>query len=129
LLSVEHPADPTSNALMADLRGEPPAAPSTGTTYVYGHACHHHVCPFTNLKDATVGDPIVVTTPAGVLNYQINRIGLSPRSANSLPAWASDSTITDRIVLITCQYEQGDISTNNIVVAATLTSAVPRPAP
>jgi hypothetical protein len=134
-VSSHQPVDPPNhtpkqwNTAAWVIQAAYPSAPSTGTTYVYGHACHHHVCPFTKLKDATVGDPIVVTTPAGVLNYQINRIGLSPRSARSLPAWASDSTITNRIVLVTCQYEQGDISINNIVVAATLTSAVPRAAP
>jgi hypothetical protein len=100
-----------------------PAAPSTGTTYVYGHACHHHVCPFTNLKDAAVGDPVVVTTPSRVLGYRIDRIGSSPRSASSLPPWAADSTVKNRIVLVTCEYESGDTSINNIVVVANLVSA------
>lgn len=100
-----------------------PAAPSTGTTYVYGHACHHHICPFTNLKDAAVGDPVVVTTPSRVLSYRIDRIGSSPRSASSLPPWASDSTVKNRIVLVTCEYESGDTSINNIVVVANLVSA------
>jgi LPXTG-site transpeptidase (sortase) family protein len=100
-----------------------PAAPSTGTTYIYGHACHHHVCPFTNLKNAAVGDPVVVTTPSGVLSYRITRIGLSPRSADSLPNWAALSTTPNRLVLVTCQFEQGDLSVNNIVVAASLASA------
>jgi hypothetical protein len=100
-----------------------PAAPSTGTTYVYGHACHHHVCPFTDLKNAAVGDPVVVSTPSGALNYRIGRIGLSSRSADSLPSWAANSTIPNRIVLVTCEYEQGDTSVNNIVVVANLESA------
>jgi LPXTG-site transpeptidase (sortase) family protein len=102
-----------------------PASPSSGTTYVYGHACHYHVCPFTNLKQARVGDSIVVTTPTGVLRYSVNRIGRSPKSANSLPAWASDSTVANRLVLVTCEFEQGDTSTNNIIVVARLTSATP----
>jgi len=45
---------------------------------------------------------------------------LSPKSASSLPTWASDSTVPDRVVLVTCAYEQGDTSTNNIVVTARL---------
>jgi sortase family protein len=106
-----------------------PAAPSTGTTYIYGHACHHHVCPFTDLKDASLGDAVVVTTPTGVLNYGITRIGLSSRSARSLPNWASDSTVTNRIVLVTCEYELGDTSVNNIVVVASLNSPAPTTAP
>jgi hypothetical protein len=102
-----------------------PAVPSTGTTYVYGRACHHHICPFTNLKTAAVGDPVVVTTPTGTLTYAVLRVGLSPKTANSLPNWASDSTIKNRVVLVTCEFENGDTSTNNIVIVAELTSSKP----
>ncbi|MBO0885243.1 MAG: class F sortase, partial [Mycobacterium sp.] len=98
-----------------------PATPAKGTTYVYGHACHYHVCPFTNLVDAKPGDQIRVKTRAGTRVYTIARTGLSPKSARSLPSWASDSTVPNRIVLVTCAYEQGDTSTNNIVVMALLT--------
>jgi cell division protein FtsZ len=35
-------------------------AASHGTSYVYGHACHHHVCSFTRLKDTSVGDQVTV---------------------------------------------------------------------
>jgi LPXTG-site transpeptidase (sortase) family protein len=95
-----------------------PAVPSSGTTYIYGHACHHHVCSFTELKDSRVGDTMVVTTPAGVLTYRIDRIGTSPKDAASLPGWASDSTVKDRLVLVTCEFEQGDVSTTNLIVSA-----------
>jgi sortase (surface protein transpeptidase) len=101
-----------------------PATPSAGTTYVYGHACHHHLCPFTLLTGTDIGDTVVVTTPSGLLTYRVDRIGLSPKSASSLPTWASDSTVGNRIVLVTCQYEHGDTSTTNIVVVANLTSAI-----
>jgi LPXTG-site transpeptidase (sortase) family protein len=97
-----------------------PSTPGKGTSYVYGHACHYHVCPFTNLKDADVGDQVRVTTAARASTYTIERIGRSPKSANSLPSWASDSTVPNRIVLVTCAYEQGDTSTDNIVVVARL---------
>ncbi len=97
-----------------------PSTPDKGTTYVYGHACHYHVCPFTNLKDARAGDRVRVTTAARTPTYTIERIGLSPKSADSLPSWASDSTVRDRIVLVTCAYEHGDTSTDNIVVVARL---------
>jgi LPXTG-site transpeptidase (sortase) family protein len=97
-----------------------PSTPGEGTTYVYGHACHHHVCSFTNLKDADVGDQVRVTTAGRASTYTIERIGWSPKSANSLPSWASDSTVPNRIVLVTCAYEQGDTSTDNIVVVARL---------
>lgn len=97
-----------------------PSAQSTGTSYIYGHACHYHQCPFTRLKDARVGDLVRVTLPTGGLTYQIEQTGLSPKTASALPRWASDSTERNRIVLVTCAFEQGDTSTNNIVVVANL---------
>ena len=100
-----------------------PSARSKGTTYVYGHACHYHACPFTNLKLAAVGDLVVVTTPSAVMTYRVSRTGLSSKSASSLPPWAADSTVRDRIVLVTCEFEQGDTSIKNIVVVATLSKS------
>jgi LPXTG-site transpeptidase (sortase) family protein len=89
-----------------------------GTSYVYGHACHHHKCPFTTLKDAQVGDKVTVTTISNRLEYVVKRVGMSPKSATALPSWASDSTVPDRLVMVTCAFEQGDTSTENIVVVA-----------
>jgi len=103
-----------------------PSASSAGTSYVYGHACHYHVCPFTNLKEARVGEDVVVRTPSRTLTYRIDRIGLSPKSAVSLPRWASDSTVANQLVLVTCAFEQGDTSTNNLVVDAHLITAAAR---
>jgi hypothetical protein len=57
------------------------------------------------------------------LRYRIKQIGLSSKSASSLPWWASDSSVPNRIVLVTCAYEQHDISTNNLVVVAYLDGA------
>ncbi len=102
-----------------------PSAASGGTTYVYGHACHYHLCPFTNLKNAAVGDLITVSTPLAEFSYRVGRIGLSPKSATALPAWASDSRVPSRLVLVTCEFEQGDTSLNNIVVVANLVPAIP----
>jgi LPXTG-site transpeptidase (sortase) family protein len=102
-----------------------PGANSKGTSYIYGHACHHHVCPFTQLKAVQIDDLVQVTTSAATLTYRITQTGLSPKSANSLPSWASDSTVPNRIVLVTCQFEQGDTSTNNIVVVAQLVGPAP----
>jgi LPXTG-site transpeptidase (sortase) family protein len=91
-----------------------------GTSYVYGHACHYHVCSFTNLKNVRVGDQVTVKAISGHLNYVVSRVGLSPKTAKSLPSWASDSTVANRLVLVTCAFEQGDTSTENIVVVAKL---------
>jgi LPXTG-site transpeptidase (sortase) family protein len=100
-----------------------PSAPSDGTSYVYGHACHYHVCPFTRLKDANVGDQVTITTASRTLRYRIEKIGLSPKTATSLPSWAADSSVPNRLVLVTCAYEQGDTSRDNIVVVAQLQTA------
>jgi hypothetical protein len=40
-----------------------------------------------------------------------------------VPSWASDSTVPNRLVLVTCALEQGDISRDNIVVVARLHGA------
>jgi LPXTG-site transpeptidase (sortase) family protein len=97
-----------------------PTDGSSGTSYVYGHACHHHVCSFTNLKDVRVGDEVTVTAMSGRLKYRVSRVGNSPKAAATLPSWASDSKVPDRLVLVTCAFEQGDTSTENIVVVANL---------
>ena len=97
-----------------------PSAHSTGTSYIYGHACHYHQCPFTQLKDARIGDLVAQRTGWERDLNQIERTGLSPKTASALPAWSSNSTVRNRVVLITCAFEQGDTSTNNIVVVANL---------
>lgn len=111
-----------------------PAYPSTGTTYVYGHACHHHICPFTAIQHlpgggytVNPGDQVVIGTPTGILTYQVSRVAsVQKHDAGPLPQWASDSTVPNRVVIVTCEYEQGDTSNDNIVIVATLISATPR---
>jgi LPXTG-site transpeptidase (sortase) family protein len=102
-----------------------PTRSSRGTSYIYGHACNYHVCPFTNLKDTKVGDRVQITTSTGSVTYQIDRIGLSSKAAKSLPAWASDSTVPGRLVLVTCSHEYGDWGLDNIVVTAHLAASAP----
>lgn len=114
-----------------------PSYPSTGTTYVYGHACWYTalVCPFTKVKhlangDYTVnpGDQVWVGTPNGTLIYQVTRVGLSPKSNPSLPLWANDSAVKSRIVVVTCDesYHPNGHAVNNIVIAASLVGTIPR---
>ena len=100
-----------------------PSTPANGTTYVYGHACHYHACPFTYLGDARIGDIARIMAASGTKSYRIERTGLSPKSATSLPPWASDSTVPNRLVLVTCAFEHGDTSTSNVVVVARLIRA------
>lgn len=102
-----------------------PASPSTGTTYVYGHACRTHVCPFTGLYRVTAGDAVRVEVVGGVLTYRVERTGRSPRSAAFLPDWARDSRVRNRIVLVTCAYDADGSSSDNLVVTASLVAAAP----
>lgn len=95
-----------------------PGASAGGPSFIYGHACHHHVCSFTRLRDAQVGDAITVSTPARVLTYRLCATGSSAKSGN-LGVPSCDGADVD-LVLVTCEYEQGDRSTHNLVVSATL---------
>ncbi|MBO0810269.1 MAG: class F sortase [Actinobacteria bacterium] len=97
-----------------------PARPGRGTAYIYGHACLGFPCAFNNLVRAKTGNIARITTRTARLTYRIDRIGLSPKTATALPAWAADSTIPDRIVLVTCSYEANGASPDNLVVIAHL---------
>jgi LPXTG-site transpeptidase (sortase) family protein len=122
---VDPPHDTAQEWLTAVwIRASPyPASPSSGTTYIYGHACLHHVCPFTKLGATEVGDFIHVTTTRGELTYRVTAIGLSPKSATYLPTWARDIRVRNRLVLVTCAFERDSHSVNNIVVVAKLVAA------
>ncbi len=99
----------------------PTADATGGPSYIYGHACHHHVCSFTRLRDATPGDIVTVDTPASLLTYRICATGRSSKTGNlQVPACGGDPV---NLVLVTCEYEQGDQSTHNLVVAAQLVSS------
>jgi hypothetical protein len=63
---------------------------------------------------------VQITTRTAQLTYRVYRIGLGPKTANALPEWAADSAVPNRVVLVTCNYEYGDTSTNNIIVVAQL---------
>ncbi len=104
------------------------AAPASATrqlTAVYGHACHHHICSFDRLAAARVGDLVHLITPAGKLSYRVSEVSQDPKGGpGSLNALTRDAANT--LVLVTCAYEQGDESLNNLVVAARLIAAQPR---
>jgi hypothetical protein len=101
----------------------PPMDTTRGTSYVYGHACHHHTCAFTDLFHAAGGGSITLSQGARVVRYRIVRTSADfPKSgAGSLAARTSgvaNRSVPDRLVLITCAYESGDVSLNNFVVVA-----------
>jgi sortase (surface protein transpeptidase) len=97
-----------------------PDQPGRGTAYIYGHACLSFPCAFNDLVDTKIGDIAQITTRAATLIYRVDRTGLSPKTANALPDWASDSTVPNRIVLITCSYQASGASTDNLIVIARL---------
>lgn len=108
-----------------------PRSPSSGTTYVVEHACHHHQCPATFFRRNPDGsytvhkeDLIIVTTPTGVLTYSVCGVGSSPKSVSTLVVPSCAAHVD--IVVVNCDYEKGDESLDNNVVAATLVKAARR---
>lgn len=108
-----------------------PVSPPTGTSYVYGHACLDHICPFTALRINGDGsytvrndDQVVVTTATGTLTYVVCGVGSSPKSGDLIVPPCGD--LPRDIVLVTCEYV-GSESRSNIVVAATLVATATRP--
>jgi hypothetical protein len=101
----------------------PPTDTAHGTSYIYGHACRHHTCAFTELFHASRGDTITVTKGSRSISYRIVRTsaGFPKAGPGSLAARTSgvaDRGVPRRLVLITCAYERGDVSLNNFVVIA-----------
>ena len=97
-----------------------PAAPAQGRSYIYGHACHYHVCSFDRLTDVSWGDTITIHATSQTLTYRVCARGLSPKAGNLVvPACHQPNA---ELVLVTCQYEHGDTSTDNLVIVANLTA-------
>ena len=101
----------------------PPTDTAHGTSYVYGHACHHHTCAFTELFRATRGGSITVAQGGRSVRYRIVRTSADfpksgPGSLAARTSGVADRSVSRRLVLITCAYETGDVSLNNFVVVA-----------
>lgn len=97
-----------------------PAQPSRGSAYLYGHACQFIDCAFNDLVDARVGNIAKIITRDATQTYRVDRIGFGPKTASSLPDWAADITVPNRIVLVTCAYQPDGSSPNNLIVIAHL---------
>ncbi len=102
-----------------------PTSPAKGITYVYGHACRSHICPFSAVQETpgggyTVqpGDVAVITTSAATLTYRVCAVASSPKHGG--PAVQPSCPSTVDLDIITCGYGPNDVSTKNIVIAATL---------
>lgn len=98
-----------------------PGNPSTGTSYIYGHACQTAPCAFNELHWLQPGNTVTVTTPSGKVQYDVKRVScftkpgfhLDPKVYPCLPDTADQSlqhsAVYDfshkrRIWLITCGY-------------------------
>lgn len=94
-----------------------PATPPSGPSYIYGHACHYHLCPFTRLRDVQVGDAVTVQSAASPIRYRVCAVGVSSKAGNLVVPTCGSSA---DLVLVTCRFERGDTSTDNLVVVATV---------
>lgn len=115
---------PAWNRAVWETQSVQPGYPSSGTSAIYGHACHHHDCSFDRLISVRKGDMVTLTTPKGVLTYRVNQPVQYPKEGNA--SLSSKQSVPNELMLVTCAYEQGDESLNNLVVTATLVSAVLR---
>jgi hypothetical protein len=104
-----------------------PASPAAGTTYIYGHACRYHICPFSAVQQNSdggytvqPGDTAVITTPTESLTYQVCAVGKSPKQGGDAIQPACGRTVD--LDIVTCGYAADDTSTENIIIAATLVS-------
>jgi LPXTG-site transpeptidase (sortase) family protein len=116
------PIDPPSLSRAVWMtQSAPPAAPSTGTTAIYGHACIGLACAFNNAFRARLGSTVTVETARTELRYRASAIAQYPKTgAESL---ASRPNIANELLLITCAYRPDHTSVNNLVITATLIAA------
>ena len=120
------PIDPPAWNQAVWVRYRPLVRPTdtrSGTSYIYGHACHHHVCAFTDLAHVRPGARVTVTSGSVRTSYHVVRASAGfpkhgPGSLADRTGAIADRSIPRRIVLITCAYEHGDVSLNNFVVVA-----------
>ena len=110
-----------------------PASPSAGTTWIYGHFCLRHICPFSAIKrqpggryTVQPGDQLVIGVQNGTLTYEDCGIGISDKyQSNGQPAKRLSVPRCDKhidVILVTCD-EDG---LHNIVMAWHLIAAVKR---
>jgi hypothetical protein len=98
-----------------------PAAPSTGTTAVYGHACIGLTCAFNNVASTPANSIVIVRTNTATLRYRVVSLTQYPKTgAQSL---GSRQDMANQLLLITCAYHSDGSSTNNLVLIATLIGA------
>jgi hypothetical protein len=103
----------------------PPTDTADGTSYVYGHACRHHSCSFTELFRAAPGGSVTIDADGRRVEYRITSVSAAypktgPGSLAELRGGVADRSVARRLVLITCGYDGGDVSRTNVVVVAVM---------
>jgi hypothetical protein len=100
-----------------------PGDPSTGTTFLFMHACRTVTCAGNHLADLRAGNVIVLSTRAGTLRYTVRR----KLRLDKTPAGVGNSRTLysygrpDQLRLVTCGYAPDGTSPFNWAVIATLT--------
>lgn len=102
---------------------ELPGTDSPGTTFILGHNYSEaDFVPFSTLEDASVGDTIHLGTVNGVLDYRVDQVLKTPKSIFSDPNQLDKlkTPVPGRLVLMTCDTENGHNTYDNFVVIAQL---------
>jgi hypothetical protein len=105
-----------------------PADPSSGTAYIYGHACSHYaLCAFNDLSMLATGDLVTVTTVRGALAYRVvaRPVRLAKTATGIGASSIYDYGVVNRLVLVTCGYAPDGSSPWNWVVVTQLAAATP----
>jgi LPXTG-site transpeptidase (sortase) family protein len=98
-----------------------PAAPSVGTTAIYGHACIGYTCVFDTAVTTPTGATITLRTTRAVLTYRVDTITQYPKTGTR--ALTSRPNTPNQLILVTCAYHPDHTTTNNLVITATLATA------
>ena len=112
------------NRAVWETQSAKPGYPSPGTSAIYGHKCHHHVCSFDELTKVRKGYLIKLVTLTGVLTYRADGSAQYPKEGEG--TLSSKHSVHNELMLVTCAYERGDESLNNLVVTGSLVAATKR---
>jgi hypothetical protein len=99
-----------------------PGAPSTGTTFLYMHACLQVHCAGNDLHRLRGGEAVVLATRAGVLHYRVVRVLRLDKTPQGV---GNNNTLysyghRNQLRLVTCGYAPDGSSPFNWAVIATL---------
>jgi LPXTG-site transpeptidase (sortase) family protein len=98
-----------------------PAAPSTGTTAVYGHACIGYACVFNDAVRIPPGSTVTIRTQRSVLRYQVVSVIQYPKTGTT--SLASRPNLANELILVTCAYRPDHTTVDNLVLVARLVAA------